>query len=94
MIVDAEGLPIQITLGLVETIESLIGGSDTITTGIGRDIVLGGIDADLINASFDEYQLAAESGVTHGSDSDNIIIGDSGYIDWTTALTITASMPI
>ena len=40
-IVDAEGLPIQITLGLVETIEPLIGGSDTITTGVGRDIVLG-----------------------------------------------------
>ena len=39
-IVDSEGWPIHITLGLVETIESLIGGSDTITTGIGRDIVL------------------------------------------------------
>ena len=42
--VNFEGLPI--TLGLVETIESLIGGSDSITTGVGRDIVLGGIDAD------------------------------------------------
>ena len=56
-----------ITLGLVETIESLIGGSDSITTGIGNDIVLGGIDADTINAG----------------EGHNIVIGDSGYIDWT-----------
>ena len=40
-----------ITLGLVETIESLIGGSDRITTGVGRDIILGGIDADVITAN-------------------------------------------
>ena len=33
-----------ITLGLVETVESLIGGSDSIITGIGADIILGGID--------------------------------------------------
>ena len=49
------GLPM--TLGLVETIESLIGGSDTITTGVGRDLVLGGIDADLIVANFGEYGI-------------------------------------
>src|SRR5207237_3685361 len=42
-----------ITLGLVETIDSLIGGSDAITTGVGRDIVLGGIDADVIVANAD-----------------------------------------
>ena len=39
---------IPITLGLVESIESLIGGSDTITTLDGDDIVIGGIDADTI----------------------------------------------
>jgi Ca2+-binding RTX toxin-like protein len=58
-----------ITLGLVEAIESLIGGSDNITTGSGNDIVVGGIDADTINAG----------------DGQNIVLGDSGYIDWTAA---------
>src|SRR6185436_18539444 len=65
-----------ITLGLVETVESLIGGSDTITTGVGRDIILGGIDADVIVANFDEYQVDAVSGVLHGADANNIVIGD------------------
>ena len=37
-----------ITLGLVETIQSLIGGSDSITTGSGNDIVLGGIGGDTL----------------------------------------------
>jgi Ca2+-binding RTX toxin-like protein len=58
-----------ITFGLVETIEPLIGGSDTITTGADDDIVLGGIDADTIDAG-------------HGN---NIVLGDSGYVDWTAA---------
>ena len=39
-----------ITLGLVESIESLIGGSDEITVLDGDDIVIGGIDADTITA--------------------------------------------
>jgi Ca2+-binding RTX toxin-like protein/phage tail sheath gpL-like len=60
---------LPITLGLVETIEPLIGGSDDITTGIGNDIVLGGIDNDTIDAS----------------DGNNIVIGDSGLIDYTAA---------
>jgi Ca2+-binding RTX toxin-like protein len=67
----ATGLPqlggLPITLGRVETIESLIGGSDWIITGKDNDIVLGGIDADTI----------------HAGDGDNIVLGDSGYIDWT-----------
>src|SRR5262249_52244626 len=60
---------LPITLGRVETLESLIGGSDNITTGSGADIVLGGIDADVINAG----------------DGNNIVIGDSGLVDWTAA---------
>ena len=60
---------LALTLGLVEAIESLIGGSDTITTGSGSDIVVGGIDADTIAAG----------------DGNNIVFGDSGVIDWTAA---------
>ena len=71
------GLNVVITLGLAETIESLIGGSDTITTGLGDDIIFGGIDADVIVANFDEYQNGL------GVDGDNIVLGDSGYIYWT-----------
>src|SRR5204862_116640 len=56
-----------ITLGLVETIQSLIGGADSITTGLGTDIVLGGIGGDTLFAG----------------EGRNIVIGDSGYIDWT-----------
>src|SRR5207249_9409655 len=56
-----------ITLGLVETIQSLIGGADSITTGLGIDIVLGGIGGDTLFAG----------------EGRNIVIGDSGYIDWT-----------
>ena len=47
---------LPITLGVVETTDSLIGGSDSITTGIGRDIILGGIDADVITANAGEHQ--------------------------------------
>jgi len=56
-----------ITLGLVETIQSLIGGADSITTGTGTDILLGGIGGDTLNAG----------------EGRNIVLGDSGYIDWT-----------
>ena len=57
------------TLGLVQTIESLLGGADSITTGSGDDIVLGGIDGDTIGAG----------------DGNNVVIGDSGQIVWTAA---------
>ena len=68
-----------ITLGLVTTVESLVGGADMITTGIGRDIVLGGIDGDTITAN-DGENVDDEI-----FDANNIVIGDSGYIDWTAA---------
>ena len=71
-----------ITLGLVETIESLIGGSDEITTGIGNDIVLGGIDADTIYANFVGLD-GNDDPILSATDGNNIVIGDSGYIDWT-----------
>ena len=55
-----------LTIGLIETINSVVGGGDNITTGIGRDLVLGGAADDII-------------GVSEG---DNIVLGDSGYIDY------------
>ena len=60
---------LPITLGLVQTIESLLGGADSITTGSGDDVVLGGINGDTINAG----------------DGNNVVIGDSGQIVWTAA---------
>jgi Ca2+-binding RTX toxin-like protein len=58
------GLPI--TLGLVKSIATDDGGNDTIATGSGRDIVVGGALADTINAG----------------DGDNIVFGDNGFIDY------------
>ncbi|MHC4088881.1 MAG: hypothetical protein ACYSVY_01125, partial [Planctomycetota bacterium] len=55
-----------LTLGRVETISPDIGGSDTIDTGLGNDIALGGIDGDTINAG----------------EGDNIVLGDNGLVDW------------
>ena len=57
------------TLGLVQTIESLLGGADSITTGSGDDVILGGINGDTISAG----------------DGNNLVIGDSGLVDWTAA---------
>ena len=54
-------------LGLVETLESLIGGADRIFAGSGSDILLGGNGGDILIAG----------------EGRNIVIGDSGYIDWT-----------
>jgi Ca2+-binding RTX toxin-like protein len=68
---------IGLTLGLVETIDSLIGGSDEIVSGVGRDIVLGGIDADTILANSGETASRPDAG--------NLVIGDNGLIDWTAA---------
>ena len=58
-----------ISLGLVTSVESLVGGSDSITTGAGNDIIIGGIDADTIAAG----------------NGNNIVLGDSGLIDWAAA---------
>ncbi|MFL6014724.1 MAG: beta strand repeat-containing protein, partial [Gaiellaceae bacterium] len=60
---------LPLTLGLVTTTDSLIGGADDITTGSGADIVLGGIDGDTIRAG----------------DGNNVVLGDSGLIDWVAA---------
>ena len=73
-------------LDLIESLSTtLFGGADTITTGIGRDIILGGIGGDTIHAFASGVDLEDEAALaTAGAaDGNNIIIGDSGYIDWT-----------
>ena len=50
------------------------GGADTITTGIGRDMVFGGSAGDTIVAN------AAETAAS--PDGNNIVIGDYGFVDY------------
>ncbi|NMM32680.1 MAG: calcium-binding protein, partial [Phycicoccus sp.] len=57
---------VPITLGRVETLDAHLGGVDTITSGTGNDIVLGGALGDTITAG-------------HGL---NLVFGDHGFIDW------------
>ena len=68
------GTHLPITLGRVTSVATQVGGSDSITTGIGADIVIGGIDADTIVANFGETALRP--------DGNNIVVGDNGLIDW------------
>ncbi|HEY4723026.1 MAG TPA: hypothetical protein VII92_14330, partial [Anaerolineae bacterium] len=67
----------NMTLGYIETIAPLIGDMDVITSGIDRDIILGGTADDTITANFGETVLRP--------DSRNLIFGDHGYIDYVTA---------
>ena len=52
--------------GHLLTTDSAIGGADNITSGSGKDIILGGAKGDVINAG----------------DGDNRIIGDNGSVVW------------
>ncbi|MCH7996797.1 MAG: hypothetical protein IIB11_03350, partial [Chloroflexi bacterium] len=83
-----DGQPI--TLGRVTTLADTDGGDDIIRTLTGFDIILGGDGGDDIRASLindpdadgvDLADLDAESTDT-ASDDANIILGDTGYIDW------------
>jgi Ca2+-binding RTX toxin-like protein len=67
------GLPI--TLGVVETIEYADGGSDTITTGSGKDIIVGG-------AAGDDIRAGDNNDVVHG---DNALIS---YVVDSSAVTL------
>jgi Ca2+-binding RTX toxin-like protein len=57
-----------------------IGGGDVITTGIGRDIVIGGAGADVIN-TFASKSLGETAG-TAAEDGNNIVFGDYGLVDY------------
>ena len=57
------------TLGLLTTTDSAVGGADRITSGAGDDAVLGGIGGDTIDAG----------------DGANVVLGDNGLVDWTAA---------
>ena len=63
-----------ITLGLIETIDATIGGVDNITSGIGRDIILGGNGGDTI--------IANDGETAEKPDGRNLIFGDHGFIDY------------
>jgi Ca2+-binding RTX toxin-like protein len=60
-----------LTLGQIETLAFGIGGPDLITTGTGRDIVLGGHLNDTITVS---------DLLVSGADDHNIVLGDDGFI--------------
>src|SRR5207249_3250764 len=66
---------LPITLGLVTSIATDQGGNDSITTGIGRDIIIGGIANDTIVANLNQTPTLP--------DGDNIVFGDNGFIDYT-----------
>ena len=50
-----------------------VGGGDSITTGRGIDVVLGGEGADVIHA-----------GVFAAGEGSNVVFGDHGFVDWVT----------
>jgi Ca2+-binding RTX toxin-like protein len=57
---------VPMTLGVIETTEYADGGSDTITTGSGKDIILGGADGDDIRAG----------------DNNDLVHGDNALISY------------
>ncbi|HNQ90946.1 MAG TPA: Ig-like domain-containing protein [Verrucomicrobiota bacterium] len=70
---------VPMTFGLIVTSADDIGGADTITSGTGCDIVLGGTGNDRITASDPQYPTTVALG------DNNIVLGDSGRIDYTRA---------
>ena len=60
---------LPMSVGQVTTTSPELGGIDTITTGSGDDVVLGGLGGDTIGAG----------------DGQNVVLGDNGYVDWSAA---------
>jgi Ca2+-binding RTX toxin-like protein len=56
-------------VGLVITVDPTVGGDDTITTGAGADVVLGGAGGDSITTRFPT------------STASDIVLGDHGFVD-------------
>jgi Ca2+-binding RTX toxin-like protein len=63
---------------LLRTIEPDKGGSDTIQGNDLDDIIMGGVDGDLLYGEADEANLGL---ITTGA-GDDIILGDNGRMDW------------
>src|SRR5262249_38657542 len=61
------------TFGQVGTITPTIGDNDTITTGVGRDVIFGGFGNDLITANGGETLTNPAN-----PDGNNIVFGDHG----------------
>ena len=59
-------------VGLVITVDPTIGGADTVTTGLGDDIVLGGAGGDTITTNRGENGTPDRTG---------IVIADHGFVD-------------
>ncbi|MDX9818689.1 MAG: calcium-binding protein, partial [Desulfococcus multivorans] len=82
--VDAPQFGVGMTYGLIETMEFGDGGSDTITTGSGSDIILGGhnddANQDLLLMSFVGGGGLGET--IDAGDGNNIVFGDNGKIDY------------
>jgi Ca2+-binding RTX toxin-like protein len=79
---DAPQFGVAMTYGLIETIEFGDGGSDTITTLGGNDIILGGTNDTIDN---NETEVDERVEIITAGDGNNIIIGDDGKIDYVTA---------
>ena len=65
---------LPMTLGRIETTDATVGGADTITSGIGMDVVLGGAAGDTITTNIGES--------TTRPDTVTIVIADHGFADW------------
>ncbi len=57
-------------VGLVVTLDPTIGGDDVLSSGSGRDVLLGGAGGDTISTSRD------------ATDAADIVLGDHGFVDW------------
>ena len=58
----------------VTSVDTTVGGNDTITTGVGpADLVIGGVDADSVTTN---------RGETTTPDGNAIVIGDNGFVDY------------
>jgi Ca2+-binding RTX toxin-like protein len=57
---------LALSAGQLKTTDANVGGNDTITTGAGVDVILGGFGDDLV----------------HAGDSGDFVIGDNGSVSW------------
>ncbi len=67
-----------LALSYLTSVDTTVGGADTISTGLGgKDIVVGGVDGDTITTN--RGQVASTD-----ADGDAIVLGDNGLVDFAT----------